>query len=247
MKVAFALILVACACAIPARAQTTAAPAQQPQPQPKVIQQMPPSRLETVGNGVPERPDAAKDAAVRHLLDVTGESKLADNLSGTISMQIRSAVQTKLTGDRLQKFMVDFDAKFRASATPKQVVDAVVPYYANAFTAEEVQEIVKFYESPVGQKMVQTMPQVSHDTQQAGFAIERKAALDTLQSMLTDYPEVAPLMPGAQPAGGQAPAQAPAGQTPATQQPAAQAPAPQAGAPKPSLGNPNPPAGTPHQ
>jgi hypothetical protein len=242
MKVAFALILVACACAIPAGAQTTAAPAQQPQPQPKVIQQMPPSRLETVGNGVPERPDAAKDAAVRHLLDVTGESKLADNLSGTISMQIRNAVQTKLSGDKLQKFMVDFDAKFRASASPKQVIDAVVPYYANAFTTEEIQEIAKFYDSPVGQKMVQAMPQVSRDTQQAGFAIEKKAALDSLQSMLTDYPEIAPLIPGSQPPAGQAPAQAPA-----TQQPAGQAPTPQGGTPKPSLGTPNPPAGTPHQ
>lgn len=233
MKVRLALILAACVSAIPAGAQTTAAPAQQPQPQPKVIQQLPPSRLETVGSGVPQKPDAAKEAAIRHLLDVTGESKLADNLSGTISMQIRNAVQTKLSGDRLQKFMVDFDAKFRASTPPQQVVDAVVPYYANTFSLDEIQEIIKFYESPVGQKMVQTMPQVSRDTQSAGFNIEKKAAIDTLQAMTTDYPEITPLVPGAQkPADAQAPAQAPAAQP---------------GAPKPSLGAPNPPAPAPHR
>jgi len=231
MKVPLALILAACVSAIPVGAQTAAAPAQQPQP--KVIQQLPPSRLETVGSGVPQKPDAAKEAAIRHLLDVTGESKLADNLSGTISMQIRNAVQTKLSGDRLQKFMVDFDAKFRASVPPQQVVDAVVPYYANTFSLDEIQEIIKFYESPVGQKMVQTMPQVSRDTQSAGFNIEKKAAIDTLQAMTTDYPEIAPLVPGAQkPADAQAPAQAPAAQP---------------GAPKPSLGSPNPPAPAPHR
>jgi len=222
------LILAGCLLAIPTLAQSNA-----PAPQPKVIHEAPPSQLEDVVPPAPEKPDPAKVAAIRHLLDVTNESKLADNLSGRISMQVRQAVSQKLTGDRLEKFMVDFDSEFRASATPEQVINAVIPYYSNTFSLDEIQEIVKFYESPVGQKMVQTMGQVSQESQQAGFNLEKRAALSALQGMTAEYPEIESLV------------------TPAQKPAESQAPAPgQAPAAKPSLGTPNPPTqkpGTPHQ
>lgn len=144
-------------------------------------------------------------------------------------MQIRQAVSQKMPADRAQKFMVDFDAKFRASAPPDQVINAVIPYYSKTFTMDEIQGLIKFYESPLGQKVVQSMPQVSQDSQQAGFNLERQAALNTLQGMTTDYPEITPLLPGGQkPADGQAPAGS--GQAPT---------------PKPTLGTPTPPTPAP--
>jgi hypothetical protein len=224
MNLRNALILAASLCAIPTLGQGTT-PAQ-PEPQPKVIHAAPPSQLQDVVAPLPAKPDPAKDAAIRHLLDLTSESKMAEGFSGTISMQIRQVVSQKMSADRLQKFMVDFDSKFRASAPPSQVIDAVIPIYSNTFSMDEIQGLIKFYESPLGQKIVQTMPQVAHDEQQAGFNLEKKAAIETLQAMTTDYPEIGPLLPGGQkPAEGQAPATAP-GQTTAPKPSLAPTPAP---------------------
>ena len=229
MKLRSALILAASLCAIPTLAQgTTPTPAQ---PQPKVIHEAPPSQLQDVVSQPPAKPDPAKIAAIRHLLDLTEESKMADNYSGRISMQVRQAVSQKLTPDKLQKFMVDFDAKFRASVTPEQVVNAVIPIYANTFSLDEIQGIIKFYETPLGQKVVQTMPQVAQNEQQTGFNMEKDAALNTLQAMATDYPEISSILPGGQkPADAQAPAAAPGQAT--TPKPSL-APTPAPATPKP--------------
>jgi len=228
MILRIALILIGCLCVTSAHGQEAA-----PAPQPKVIHAQPPSQLQDVVPQQTEKPDAAKIAAIRHLLDLTEESKMAENYSGRISMQVRQAVSQKLPPDKLQKFMVDFDAKFRASITPDQVVNAVIPIYANTFSLDEIEGIIKFYETPLGQKVVQTMPQVAQNEQQTGFSIERQAALNTLQGMTTDYPEIASILQGGQkPAEAQAPAQAP-GQ-PAEQKPSlAPAPAPAPSTPKP--------------
>jgi uncharacterized protein len=199
MKARTALILAGFMIVMPARGQTT------PRSTPAKPAQLPPSTVESVAPMAPEPVDAAKDAAIRHLMDITNESKLGDSLSGMISTQVRSMVGRNMDQDRLQKFMVDFDQQFRASVPSSKVIDAVVPIYARNFSTDEINGLVKFYESPLGQKMVQTMTQVSRDSEQAGFNIEKAAALATLQKMAADYPEVDKILPhdASKPAGAQ--------------------------------------------
>jgi uncharacterized protein len=223
MKVRIALIVAVCFAAIPAMAQTPApdAPskpaAQSPAAKPAA------SHLESVTSALPEKVDPVKDAAIRHLLEVTQESKLADNISGAMSMQVRSAMKRGMPDDRLQKFMVDFDQKFRDSMPSSKVMDAVVPIYAKSFSMEEIKGLIQFYETPLGQHVVQTMSQVSHDSQEAAVNMEKEAALKTLNGMATDYPELDKMLhpenaaapaaaPGSKPvlAPGMAPAAAPA-------------------------------------
>jgi uncharacterized protein len=201
MKVRAALILALCFVAAPLMAQTPAAPPQKP------AAQHPPSQLESVVPAVPEKVDPAKDTAIRHLMDITEESKLADNVSGAMSMQVHTLVGRAMPAERLEKFMVDFDQKFRSSVPSSKVIDGVVPIYAKNFTMEEIQGLIKFYESPLGQHVVKSMGQVSHDSQELAVNMEKEAALKTLRAMSTDYPEIAKMLP---PEPGTAPASAPA-------------------------------------
>jgi hypothetical protein len=201
MKVRAALILALCFVGAPLMAQTHAAPPQKP------AAQLPPSQLESAVPTVPEKVDPAKDTAIRHLMDITEESKLADNVSGAMSMQVHTLVGRAMPAERLEKFMVDFDQKFRASVPSSKVIDGVVPIYAKNFTMEEIQGLTKFYESPLGQHVVKSMGQVSHDSQELAVNMEKEAALKTLRAMSTDYPEIAKMLP---PEPGAAPASAPA-------------------------------------
>ena len=113
--------------------------------------------------------------------------------------------------------------KFTAAAPPSAVTDAEIPVYSHFFSMEDIQGLIKFYESPLGQRVVKTLPQVAQQTQQAGVQMDQKAALDVLRSMSTEYPELKQLLP---PEPGAAPA-------PATRRRAGRGPIPRS-APRPA-------------
>jgi uncharacterized protein len=202
MKVRTALMLALCFAAMPAMAQSTStAPPAKP-----VARTPPPSRLEPVVTPLPEKVDPAKDTAIRHLMELTQESKLGDNISGGLSMQVRNLMKPSLPDDRLQKFMVEFDQKFRDGMPSSKVIDAVVPIYAKNFSMEEIQGLIQFYESPLGKHVVETMGQVSRDSQETAVSMERDVAIKSLRTMTGDYPELVKMLP---PENGAAPAVAP--------------------------------------
>lgn len=216
MKSRIALILVAFSIAVPVMAQTAPAPAPPAKPAAQAPAKPAPSRLESVTPMLPEKVDPAKETAIRHLMDITQESKLGDNMSGALSTNVRAAVKRGMPDDRLQKFMVDFDQKFRESMPSSKVIDAIVPIYAKTFSLEEINGLIQFYESPLGQHVVQTLGQVSRDSQEVAATMEKEAALKTLGAMTADYPEIDKMLhpeKAATPAA--APAAAPASPAPA--------------------------------
>jgi hypothetical protein len=242
MKARIALLAAALFLAGPAYPQ---APATTAQPKPQAPAQQKPAQHQP---GVPARPaasatqtsqpsttdektDAAKHAAIRHLMDITQTAKLGDNVSEFLTDRVRTAMSQRLTPDRLPKFMDAFNQKFAAANAPAAVEDAVVPLYAKAFSMEDIEGLVKFYESPLGQRVVKSLPQVLQDSQTAGLQIGQKAALGVLAQMTDEYPELKAMLSPPSPPPGPAPApeKAPptsAGPTPAPATPVAPAPAP---------------------
>lgn len=187
----------------------------QPQPPARVQPGVPqsPAAAQPANNAeapAPVKVDPAKEKAIRQLMDVTGTGKLGNNMTEVVAEQVKNAMSRRLTPDRLQKFMVDFNQKLTAKSPASQVEDAQVPIYAQHFSLEELQGMIQFYQSPVGQQMVKQLPDVLQQSQMQGAVIERKAALDTLKDMSTDYPELKSMLgppeqnpsgPGSQPPG----------------------------------------------
>ncbi len=168
-----------------------------------------------VGQAPPQiaaKVDPAKEAAIRHLMDITQTAKLGDNLAAYIKNQVRTVMGHAMQGNDLQKFMDTFEKRFSASAPSSAVTDAMVPIYDRAFSLEEIQGLINFYESPLGQHVVKVLPQVTRDTQEAGMKMDQSAALQVLRAMSDEYPELKrmlPPVPGASPAPGAAPAPTP--------------------------------------
>jgi hypothetical protein len=221
-----------------AQAPATGTPAHQPgvpgQPA-RPSTATPPSAKEGPAAAAPaappaaEKPDPAKDAAIRHLLEITHTS--GEDVSAFITSQVSAAVGRGLAPDRLTPFMETFSKKFNASAPASGVTDTMIPFYARAFSLEDIEGLVKFYESPLGQRTLKTLPQVQQQSGQAAVQSEQQAAMTVLNSMTDQYPELkAMLAPPPQPGQGPAPGAAPA---------PAPKPAPQVSpAPKPSLAPP---------
>jgi len=155
--------------------------------------------------------DPAKEAAIRHLMDITQTSKLGDNMATYISGQVRTFMSHSIDPQTLPKFMDSFNQKFAASAPPQNVTDAMVPIYDRAFTTQEIHDLVQFYESPLGQHVVKVLPQVLEDSQNTAAKIDQEAALNVLRGMSNDYPQLKSMLPASNQA---APEGAPAQQAP---------------------------------
>ncbi|HKS65650.1 MAG TPA: DUF2059 domain-containing protein [Candidatus Acidoferrales bacterium] len=249
MKVLLAMIATAVFAAGPAFARTTPqtpsqAPAQPARPthvQPGVAapnqQTQSAPAPATPQEPAPQKVDPEKEKAIRHLMDITGTAKLGNNMTEVVALQVKNAMSRRLPADKLDKFMSDFNQKLSTRSPSNEVVDAQVPIYAQHFSMEELQGMIQFYESPVGQQMVKALPDVLQESQKTGAEIERKAALDTLKDMSNDYPELKPMLPSDE----QKPSLGPGGQ-PQPQSPKPQGSEPQQPQKPQSQPQPQPPA-----
>jgi uncharacterized protein len=168
------------------------------------------------GTASAEKVDPAKEAAIRHLMDITDTSKLGDNIATFITGQVHDGIGRALTPDALAKFMETFSQKFSAANPSAAVTDEMIPIYAHAFSMEDIQGLIHFYESPLGQHVVKTLPDVVQQSQTAGLALEKDAALRILRGMEDQYPELKQVLPpedATAPGGATAPGKTPSSQT----------------------------------
>lgn len=221
MKIQTALIVAAFCIAVPAGAQTPIPSTQQKpmQHQPGTPATHKPSepapdqaQRPEPGGAAATKPDPAKEAAIRHLMDLTQTSNLGDNIQSYITSQVRTGLARALKPDALPKFMDEFNQKFVSAAPASSVTEAMVPIYASAFSTEDIQGLIQFYESPLGQRVVKNLPAVDQQSQAAGVRIEQTAALAILRGMSEEYPEIKQILP---PETGQ---EAPAAEPPAAPQ-----------------------------
>jgi hypothetical protein len=220
MKFRTALIMAAFLAAGPVLAQSSTPPAADTKPaqhQPGTPAASSQSAAPAQAAAPAEKLDPAKEAAIRHLLDLTEISKMGENISAALSHQVQSEVGRGLQQDQLPKFMDTFNQRFTAAAPASKVTDAIVPIYARHFTLEDIQGLTKFYESPLGQKLVKQMPDVVQESQSVGVQMDQTAAIKVLRGMEADYPilnQMLPPDPNAPPPA--APASGDSGAAPAT-------------------------------
>ncbi|MGB8801235.1 MAG: DUF2059 domain-containing protein [Candidatus Acidiferrales bacterium] len=160
-----------------------------------------------------EKIDPAKDAAIRHLMDITETSKMGENIANYITGKVHDGAGRAIPADQLPKFMDTFSQKFSAGLPPTAVNDAIVAVYAKHFSLDDIQALTKFYDSPIGQRLVKEMPEVNQQMAIAGQQIENTAAIAALRSMTDDYPQLKQMLPPDNSA--PTPSSAPAPSTPA--------------------------------
>jgi hypothetical protein len=213
MKLLSALAAATVFLAAPVLAQTPASGTQQkpgPQHQPGTPAQpaAPPAR--DAAAPALEKPDPAKEASIRHLMEITQTNKMGDNIAAAIGNQVQQVMSRAIQPERLPKFMDSFHEKFTANAPSGAVTDAVVPIYARHFSTEDIKALIQFYESPLGQRVVRSMPQVTQESESAGIQLDQKAAINVLRGMQTEYPELKQMLPPENGAPGAGPEPSPA-------------------------------------
>jgi hypothetical protein len=85
--------------------------------------------------------------------------------------QLREKVPNP-TPQQIEAFRGIFDEI--VDAPLDEMVDAIIPIYQRHFTTADIEELIRFYSSRVGQKMLREQPQLVKESMQAGAAIQEK-------------------------------------------------------------------------
>lgn len=144
-----------------------------------------------------QRVDPVKEADIRHLLEVTGAKKLTEQSMSLIMEQIKPALQRQLPQvERAQTIMDTFLRKFQAKFNYRAISEQMVPIYDKYLSAEDIKGLIQFYESPLGQRAVQALPQIARESQMAGYQLGQKIAREVLVELQEEYPELKQPGPG---------------------------------------------------
>ena len=106
----------------------------------------------------------ASPAQLRRLLAATGEEKLVRDMSAEMLASARTAAEgaAKATGTPVQGL-----AAIETAYEPEKLMEIVGSVYASHFNAAEIEEMLRFWESPTGKRLASLQPRIVDETREA--------------------------------------------------------------------------------
>lgn len=102
---------------------------------------------------------SSKDEKIRQMLDLTGSGKLGVQ----IAQNVISSFKEKYTNVDLL-----FWNELEKEIKPEDLIKTVIPVYAKYYTEDDIDQIIIFYNSPVGKKMIENTPLILQESMVTG-------------------------------------------------------------------------------
>ena len=117
-----------------------------------------------VSLGVASADESSHEQAARRLLEVSRSAQVIDTVYDTVETQIAGmAEQMGITDDLRPVFDRHMERVFRIlreELSWEKMEPYMVDAYVQVYTEQELSELIEFYESPIGQKFLDKMPEV---------------------------------------------------------------------------------------
>jgi len=114
------------------------------------------------------------EAQVRELMQVM-------NVPGQFA--VMNNQMASMMGQQLPCVPVDYWKNYIDKTGQEQLLTAMIPAYQHHFTSEEVEGLIKFYKSPLGQKLVGQMPATMAEAAQSGQQWGRQRTSDMFAAL----------------------------------------------------------------
>lgn len=136
--------------------------------------------------------DQMKDADIRRLLELTHAGELATQTMNAMEANMRPLmIDAFPKGEYREKLIGLFFDKFHAKLDVQQLVDMAIPAYKKYYSDEEIKQLIAFYQTPLGQKMMDVAPKLVAETQAAGQNWGAQLGRECMQEVLAEHPELA--------------------------------------------------------
>jgi hypothetical protein len=135
--------------------------------------------------------DPAKEADIRRLLEVAGAKEMALQIMGGMENNIKPLLTASFPPGEYREKLIDlFFAKFHSKIDMQHFVDLAVPVYDKYLSHEEIKDLTRFYQTPLGRKMLTIMPKLSLELQEAGQKWGQAIGRDSMMEVFAEHPEL---------------------------------------------------------
>jgi hypothetical protein len=132
-----------------------------------------------------EPQSAEKEQNIRRLLQLTKAGEAGVQMIEALLPQARGlfASLPPALGERVYK---ELEAEMRREFTSEKMIEAAIPIYARHLTNDDVLQLIAFYESPVGQKAIEVLPQILKEAVEDGQRRGMEAGQRVVQKLLSE-------------------------------------------------------------
>ena len=114
--------------------------------------------------------DPAALAAAKELMAASGGAKQFDRVIDTMSQGMANMIKQRNPAKAQDIDEVFAQMAKRMSARKGELLEQIAPLYAENLTIAEMQEIVRFFKSPIGAKMLAAQVDIGPKSMQIGMA-----------------------------------------------------------------------------
>lgn len=113
---------------------------------------------------------------IKRLLELTKASQLGQQIIGQTLEQLRQSILT-LPDVQRERVLKILGEEMSKGFGESQILEGMIPIYDKHLTGEEVKELIAFYESPLGRKLVDALPAITREGYEFGAQVGRQAGL----------------------------------------------------------------------
>ncbi|MFA9188687.1 DUF2059 domain-containing protein [Flavobacterium magnesitis] len=116
----------------------------------------------------------SKSQKINQLLELTGSGKMATLMMDQMMESFKNSY-SKVN----EEFWEDFKNEVKAEDLEKMII----PIYDKHYTESDIDQLIAFYNSPIGKKMISTMPQVMQESMIVGQAWGKQIGEKVLEQL----------------------------------------------------------------
>ena len=136
--------------------------------------------------------DPAKEADIRKLLDLTGAAALAQQVMTGMENNIKPLMTNALPpGDYRDQLIELFWEKFQSKMGTDSLLNLAIIRYDQNFSDDEIKQLIAFYQTPLGEKVVTVLPKLTLELQQDGTKMGQQLGRESMLEVLQEHPELA--------------------------------------------------------
>lgn len=159
---------------------------------------LPIAALTALFSAATARADDASHAAAQKLVNmVSPKETLQATMKAGLQNTIKAMRQHGVPEDKIAKVSDLFDNFTKEVVNDPDLMDGMVKLYEDAFTADELNKLIDFYQTPLGSKALQKMPDLAEKGMEIGQQVASKYQGEIQEKMkeIMTAPEAAPAAP----------------------------------------------------
>lgn len=114
-------------------------------------------------------------ARARELLEITGSA----NLGIQMMNQMISSFKTQAPGVPNK-----FWDEFMKEIDPNDILELIIPIYVKHFSISDLEQLIQFYKTPLGQKFISKLPIISQDSYTVGQEWGQKLGVKVAEKLI---------------------------------------------------------------